>query len=76
LSIYKKGGYLIKNKYTIDTGYKLLEKSINNKLYKKDFIDITQYNNIINTIDNEIKRNNKSNYDFEEDKRITIKIKI
>jgi len=76
LSIYKKGGYLIKNKYTIDTGYKLLEKSIINELYKKDFIDITQYNNIINTIDNEIKRNNKSNYDFEEDKRITIKIKI
>lgn len=62
------------NGYTIDVAYKVLEKAIINELYKKEVIDICQYNNIINKINSDIYKINEKNNPNNNEK-IVIKIK-
>lgn len=62
------------NGYTIDVAYKILEKAIINELYKKEVIDICQYNNIINKINSDIYKINEKNNPNNNEK-IVIKIK-
>ena len=66
------------DRYSIGVAYKVIEKAIINELLKKEFLDICQYNNIINKIDDEISKINSK--DTEQDSKsienIVVKIKL